>query len=67
MDEIDRYTHLESEMVTKRIRQMRENLITASDIGAEHCEDCGMDIPMSRRKAIPTTIRCVGCQEDYES
>ena len=67
MDEIDRYSHLESEMVEKNIRRMRESLVTHNQLGAEVCEDCDASIPMARRKAVPTATRCVTCQEEYEA
>jgi hypothetical protein len=31
------------------------------------CMDCGGDIPAARLKAIPSAIRCTGCQLLYES
>jgi len=30
------------------------------------CEDCDVEIPMSRLEAEPTAIRCIGCQERFE-
>jgi len=30
--------------------------------GAEHCEECGEDIPERRRLALPGTRTCVACQ-----
>lgn len=29
---------------------------------AEHCDDCGEDIPERRRTALPGTRTCVACQ-----
>jgi len=29
----------------------------------EHCEECEVDIPDARRKALPGVRRCVLCQE----
>lgn len=34
--------------------------------GATLCADCGEPIPEDRRKALPSAIRCVGCQEFAE-
>jgi phage/conjugal plasmid C-4 type zinc finger TraR family protein len=31
-----------------------------------HCEECGVDIPEARRKAIPGVRLCVSCQEELE-
>ncbi|MDU9022153.1 TraR/DksA family transcriptional regulator [Pseudomonas corrugata] len=33
---------------------------------AEHCEDCGEDIPEARRQIIPGVVLCVECQERQE-
>lgn len=30
------------------------------------CSDCGVDIPVARLHANPTTMRCIGCQERAE-
>jgi phage/conjugal plasmid C-4 type zinc finger TraR family protein len=30
--------------------------------GAEHCEECGEDIPERRRLALPGTRTCITCQ-----
>lgn len=67
MDDIDRYTQLEHDMVERQLREVR-NSVTESGMlmGVEFCEDCDAEIPMARRKAIPSTIRCVSCQEEYE-
>lgn len=67
MDDIDRYTEFEQEMIDKRIRMVRQNVASSEGaLGAERCQDCASEIPMARRKAIPTAIRCVSCQEEYE-
>ena len=31
--------------------------------GLVHCEDCGIEIPAARRKAVPGVRLCVPCQE----
>ena len=31
--------------------------------GADHCEDCGCEIPADRRAAAPWAVRCVHCQQ----
>lgn len=30
------------------------------------CADCGADIPLARRQAVPGVKTCVGCQERRE-
>jgi phage/conjugal plasmid C-4 type zinc finger TraR family protein len=31
-----------------------------------HCEDCGEEIPIARRSAVPGVRRCVGCQTEAD-
>lgn len=38
---------------------------TVADSAAE-CKDCGDDIPLKRRKAMPGCQRCIHCQERQE-
>jgi len=33
---------------------------------AEHCDNCGVLIPMARRRIIPGVRLCVTCQEEEE-
>ncbi len=34
---------------------------------AEHCEECGEDIPEARRLALPGTRTCVPCQSERDA
>ncbi|MEM6639667.1 MAG: DksA/TraR family C4-type zinc finger protein [Pseudomonadota bacterium] len=34
-----------------------------SGASAEYCDECGRDIPLARREAIPGVRYCVACQE----
>ena len=34
--------------------------------GADDCEDCGRPIGEARRKAMPSAVRCIRCQEAAE-
>lgn len=34
--------------------------------GSDECEDCGEDIPLERRKALPSSFRCIKCQTIFE-
>ncbi len=34
--------------------------------GQANCEHCGAAIPEQRRLAMPSAIRCVRCQQNYE-
>lgn len=35
--------------------------------GADYCDDCGEHIPKGRRKALPGTRTCVGCQSKRDA
>jgi phage/conjugal plasmid C-4 type zinc finger TraR family protein len=35
--------------------------------GADHCDDCGDDIPQARRRALPSARTCVSCQSERDS
>ena len=35
--------------------------------GDDVCHQCGGEIPLSRRKAMPSALLCRGCQERRES
>ena len=49
-------------MQIANIRQMRH--ITTPSLF--ECEDCGNEIPLERRKAVPGVSRCVECQRVNE-
>ncbi|HBD4979325.1 TPA: TraR/DksA family transcriptional regulator [Escherichia coli] len=36
--------------------------IDRSAVSAEHCEDCGVEIPEKRRAAMPSCQMCAECQ-----
>ncbi|STA80449.1 TraR/DksA family transcriptional regulator [Citrobacter koseri] len=40
--------------------------IDRNAISAEHCGECGEDIPESRRAAVPGCKTCASCQTDLE-
>ena len=62
MDDIDRASELET--------QQRERALKARQppdiIGSSRCFDCDDPIPEERRKALPSVIRCVHCQQIHE-
>jgi phage/conjugal plasmid C-4 type zinc finger TraR family protein len=41
-------------------------LAQASIPSACECEECGVDIPLARQKAVPGVQLCVGCQTAIE-
>ena len=61
-----------AEGVNDQIEQTMKDRMRASQVllqqkGQEECEDCGEQIPLARRKAIPSAIRCIKCQSIFES
>lgn len=34
--------------------------------GLTHCEECGVEIPEARRKAVPGVRLCIACQEAHD-
>ncbi len=34
--------------------------------GLTHCEECEVEIPKARRKAVPGVRLCIACQEAYD-
>jgi len=67
MDEIDQLNELEQSMLEMRLQSVRQKVHgREGQLGEEFCEDCGCEIPMGRRRAVPTATRCVDCQEKTE-
>ena len=56
----------EDNMRDRRIRNIQAAIV--SDGGPEviDCEDCGDEIPEARRRAMPSTKRCITCQTRAE-
>ncbi|MGE2854133.1 TraR/DksA family transcriptional regulator [Enterobacter hormaechei] len=40
--------------------------IDRNAVSAEHCEECGEDIPDPRRADVPGCQTCASCQSDLE-
>ena len=47
------------------IRRAQAKLAAAGP-GATHCDECGVEIPLARREAIPGARMCVRCQEEAD-
>lgn len=61
VDAVDRAQQDEAaELAAHLERQARAARLDAP--GAALCADCGDEIPAERRRALPSAIRCVGCQ-----
>ncbi|WP_296599782.1 DksA/TraR family C4-type zinc finger protein [Phenylobacterium sp.] len=46
--------------VTDAVRNARARLPTGE--GADHCVECGDEIPAARRRALPGAHTCIACQ-----
>jgi phage/conjugal plasmid C-4 type zinc finger TraR family protein len=44
----------------------RKRAAIISGSGTIECIDCGIEIPLVRRKACPGCLRCVDCQAEAE-
>ncbi|MFZ6687522.1 TraR/DksA family transcriptional regulator [Undibacterium sp. SXout11W] len=68
-DIYDRATELEEQ---DRERALAEHAKRSAIAGktvedsAKFCDDCGIDIPLKRRQAMPGCQRCVTCQQRKE-
>lgn len=51
---------------SQRDDAMAEAHRAVNGAGQEICEDCGEEIPASRRIAYPAAMRCFFCQHEYE-
>lgn len=60
---IDQANELAQQRIDMAIAAHRLNRNAAS---AEHCEECGEDIPEPRRAAVPGCKTCSSCQEEIE-
>ncbi|GGB55041.1 DksA/TraR family C4-type zinc finger protein [Blastomonas aquatica] len=51
--------------VTDAVALARAHLLEGN--GLDYCEDCGDDIPLARRKALPGSRTCIDCQTVRDS
>jgi len=63
-DDADRASDLAERERGAALHRMTAAAKAAVDLTA--CVVCGEDIPSTRRAAVPTAIRCTGCQADQE-
>ncbi len=64
-DAADRASEVEAERLAEQLeRQARAAALDTR--GNERCADCEEPIPAERRRALPSALRCVGCQELVE-
>lgn len=50
--------------ITDAVRLARSRL--PAGVSETHCQDCGDDIPVARREAMPGVRTCVACQAAHD-
>lgn len=50
--------------INDEIRRARKNVPSGESL--EFCEECGEEIPLARRKALPGARLCIHCQEEAD-
>ncbi|MEE7522394.1 TraR/DksA family transcriptional regulator [Enterobacter roggenkampii] len=63
MDIIDTAAEIEE---LQRNAALSAHRIDPNAVSAEHCADCGEDIPEPRRAVVPGCQTCASCQEEIE-
>lgn len=56
----------EDNMRDRTIRSIQAAILIDGGSEVLDCEDCGDEIPEARRRAIPSTRRCITCQTRAE-
>ena len=62
-DDLDRATAVEAAAVLGGVADV---LARMQGEGQDWCDDCGVDIPLQRRTAVPWATRCAPCQTARE-
>ncbi|EPG4624241.1 TPA: TraR/DksA family transcriptional regulator [Citrobacter koseri] len=60
---IDQANELTQQRIDMAVAAHRLN---RNAVSAEHCMECGEDIPAPRRAAVPGCQTCASCQEEIE-
>lgn len=55
-----------AEETTKQLEVALANRVVYTGKSAEHCADCGEEIPEARRLAVKGVQRCIFCQTKAE-
>jgi len=63
MDIIDTAAEIEE---LQRNAALSAHRMNRKAVSAEHCAECGEDIPGPRRAAVPGCQTCASCQNDLE-
>lgn len=62
-DDLDRATAVEAAAVLGGVADVLSRM---RGVGQDWCDDCGVDIPLPRRTAVPWATRCAPCQTARE-
>ncbi|MEA3708965.1 TraR/DksA family transcriptional regulator [Enterobacter hormaechei] len=63
MDIIDTAAEIEE---LQRNAALSAHRVNRNAVSADHCAECGEDIPAPRRAAVPGCQTCASCQADLE-
>lgn len=67
MEDDDRIVEAEQALLERQAGSVIANIRASLDEpGEEFCVDCGDEIGADRRKALPSAVRCIGCQGLFE-
>lgn len=57
---------LEMQLAPRLETKLSDDEIEIIALKGRDCVDCGLPIPIQRLRAVPSAIRCIQCQEDWE-
>ena len=67
-DDIDRAAERTAELLDDALAAHRRRVAKQSAVAeGDECRDCGDEIPLARRQAMPDSGRCVHCQAKSEA
>lgn len=64
-DEVDRANDLSEDRRNVQVKTI-SRILERKNVSGE-CLECGEDIEPKRRAALPSAIRCIGCQDEWEA
>lgn len=67
MDIFDRAQVADSKFLEQALAMQAEKAGKRQGSSRTHCLDCERIIPEARRIAVPGCIRCVRCEEEFET
>ncbi|EEY08695.1 TraR/DksA family transcriptional regulator [Mannheimia haemolytica] len=70
-DDVDRLNEKQAQLLELQLaphltQQLSDGDIELIALNGRDCIDCGLPIPIQRLRAVPLTVRCISCQQDYE-